>query len=271
MIMKRNNYRFITCMFAWFLYGVTPQAESTESAAGATQIRTASQENTEPKYVTIKKDGKTIIDGLCIDVLRAIERVDPSLKFVGDQNIEPMIRTEFGVASGSIDLTCGLLRSKEREAKFRYIEPELFSVYYYLAVREDDDVQINNWDDIRKLGDQGVILVMNGFGMIKKMEALGGLKIDSGAKDSKTNIDKLLSGRGRFYLHRTPGFREEIIKSGAQGKVKLLPVQIHSEKTYMVVSKQLPENIVEKIHKAIVQIKNSGEMQKMQDKWNWNK
>lgn len=199
--------------------------------------------------------------------MRAIERLEPDLQFTGDQMWQPLIRVEAGVATGHLDAACGFLRNKEREARFTYIEPPLFPVNYYLVARADDEVQINSWNDVRKLGNQGVILVINGFGMIKKLEEIGGLKIDSGAKDSKTNIDKLLAGRGRFYLHRSPGIKAEITNAGAQDKVKLLPTVMHSEKFYMAVAKSVPAETLEKMRKAIVQLNTSGELAKLLEKW----
>lgn len=236
-------------------------------ASAVTEIRTAAQEATEPKFVILRQDGKTSVGGLCIDIMRAIERVAPDLKFVGDQAWEPLVRVEAGVANNTLDAACGFLRNSLREAKFTYIEPALFPVHYYLAVRKDDEVQVGNWDDVRKLGDQGIILVINGFGMIKRLNDIGGLKVDSGANDSKTNLEKLLAGRGRFYIHRAPGIMHEIGKAGMQDKVKLLPTAIHSEKFHMVVSRGLPAETVEKMRKAIALLEKNGELKKMLDKW----
>jgi polar amino acid transport system substrate-binding protein len=237
------------------------------SGFALTEIRTVAQEATEPKFVVLKQSGKTSVGGLCIDIMRAIERVAPDLKFVGDQNWEPLVRVEAGVANNTLDAACGFLRNSLREAKFNYIEPALFPVHYYLAVRIDDNVQVNNWDDVRKLGDQGTILVINGFGMIKRLNDIGGLKVDSGANDSKTNLEKLVAGRGRFYIHRVPGMLTEISKAGMQGKVKLLSTPIHSEKFHMVVSRELPMDTVEKIRRAIALLEKTGELKKMLEKW----
>jgi polar amino acid transport system substrate-binding protein len=237
-------------------------------ALALTEIRTAAQIATEPKFVALTQNHKNTIGGLCIDIMRAIERIQPDLKFVGDQIWEPLVRVETGVANGTLDATCGFLRNSVREAKFNYIEPPLFPVHYYLVVRNDDDVRVKNWDDVRKLGDQGIVLLINGFGMINRLHDIGGLKIDAGATDSKTNLEKLLARRGRFYIHRSPGIETEIRKAGLQDKVRLLPTIIHTETFHMVVSKTMPAETVDKIRRAVQQLESTGELKQLLEKWN---
>lgn len=236
-------------------------------ALAVTELRTAAQLATEPKYVMLNQGGKTVVGGLCIDIMHAIERAEPGLKFSVDTEWQPLVRLEASLVAGKIDAVCGLLHTKEYEAKFIFVEQPLFPVKYYLAVRVDDNVQINNWDDVRKLGDQGVILAISGFGVVKKLQRMGGLKIDSSGKDSKTNIQKLLAERGRFFYHRSPGIKAEIRNSGNADKVKLLPTVMDHEQFYMVLSKTTPAAVAEKMRKAIVQLENSGELKKLLDKW----
>ncbi len=232
-----------------------------------TELRSAAQETAEPKFVRIKQGDRTVLSGLCIDIMNAIERIEPELKFVVDPQLQSLVRLEAGLATGNLDAVCGLIRTKERAAKFNYIEPPLFRTDFMLAVRADDDVKINNWDDVRKLGDQGIILIISGHGAIKKMQAQGGLIIDSSAKDPKTNIQKLLGGRGRFFYHRSPGLKEEIQNARAANKVKLLPTVMDSQPFYMALSKTLPNEVVEKMRKAIKQLASSGELNRLLDKW----
>lgn len=95
-------------------------------ALGMTKIRTAAQDASEPKFVVLYESGKSAVGGICVDIMRAIERVDPTLKFVGDQTWQPLLRIEAGVSNGHLDACCGLLRTKPREAKYVYIDPPFF-------------------------------------------------------------------------------------------------------------------------------------------------
>lgn len=236
-------------------------------AAPAVEVRTTAQEATDPKYVVLHQGGKTQIGGLCIDIMRAIERVEPGITFVGDQSWQPVSRTVASVGVGQIDAACGFLRTAEREASVDYLDAPLFSVDYFLVVRADDKVSVKNWSDVRKLGARGVVLVNHGFGEIAQLEKLGGLAIDDGAFDTKTNLAKLLEGRGRFFIHRLPGLKEEIRRDGLQDKVRLLPTPMYRDYFYMIVSKKLATEIREKMNKAILQIRGSGEMTALLKKW----
>ena len=252
-------------VITWFAGALL--ALSSTSARAVTELRTAAQETAEPKFVELKQGDKTVISGLCIEIMKAIEHIEPQLKFNLDPQPQSLARLETGLAVGSLDAVCGLIRTKEREAKFTYVDPPLYRSTFLLAVRADDDVKINNWDDVRKLGEQGTILIISGHGAIRKLQAQGGLTIDSSAKDPRTNIQKLLGGRGRFFYHRSPGIQEEIRNAGATNKVKILPAVMDSQSFYMTLSNTLPAETIGKVRKAIAHLASSGELNRLLDKW----
>lgn len=239
-------------------------------AYGLSEIHTAAQEASDPKYVTIIKDGKPAVGGICVDIMRAVERVDPSLKFVGDQSWLPRPRLEASALAGSIDVICGSLRSKDRLQNFDFIDTPIFAVEYKLAVRADDPVRVDNWDDVRKLGDDGIILAIRGFGIADILQQYGGLKIDASANSSKSNLDKLLAQRGRFYCHRSPGLAEEIRRAGMQDKIKILPAVMLRENFYMIVSRKMARDDVRRLSAALALLGEKGELaaifQKYKDK-----
>lgn len=214
----------------WIIVFIGGAAQAQE----VVKLRTAAQSESEPKFVQQLEGGKRAAGGICIDVNRAIERVEPTLRFVGDQDWKPLARLEAELNKGSLDVACGLIRTRVREATLVYLEPPLFSVNYFLAVRAGDDVKINNWDDVRALGSQGVILVLHGFGSVERLKELGGLQIDSGASDARSNLLKLVAGRGRFYYHRSPGIMSHIRNAGLEDKVKVLPTVMDLQQFYMV-------------------------------------
>jgi polar amino acid transport system substrate-binding protein len=258
--------RFHSCIYRTLPAGLLLAAWSVH-AAGVIQMRTAAQTGTEPKYIAQTKDGKNVIAGLCVDIDRAIEHIEPGLRIIGDQEWQPTARLEDGMAAGSMDIAYGLSRNKEREAKFTYIEPALFPVRYFLVARADDHIRIDSGDDVRKLGDNGVILIPHRFGPIARLKEMGGLVIDSGAPDSKTNLLKLVAGRGRFYYHRSPGIVSEIRKAGVEGQVRILPAVMDKQLFYMVAGKSVPAEAVEKLQRAIATLEKNGELKRLIDKW----
>jgi polar amino acid transport system substrate-binding protein len=230
-------------------------------------LHTAPQETSTPKFIPPPRGGTLAIGGFCIDIMHAIEHADPGIHFVLDPEWQSLARMEAGLETGKLDASCAMLRNDAREGKMRFLEPPLLVAKFYLAVRADDDVTVRSWDDVRRLGNDGVVLTIAGHGTLKKLQAFGGLKIDSGAKDPATNLQKLLAGRGRFFYHRSPGIREEILSAGLEGRIKLLPAPMDTQPLYMTVSKKLQPEKAERLQKAIMQISGSGELKKLLKKW----
>ncbi|WP_143747056.1 substrate-binding periplasmic protein [Chitinimonas sp. BJB300] len=225
------------------------------------EIKTAAQTDSEPKYI---KEGNAAV-GICVDIMRAVEKIDPSLKFVGDQQWQPLARIEANVESGELDAGCGLQKNKAREAKFQFPATALFPVKWMLAVRVDDDIKISSWDDVKKLGPEGVVLVNFGSGALKTLEAVGGLVIDSGGRSNPDNLIKLEAKRGRFYYYRSPGFVGEL--KAFPGKFKILPTVMDSADFHMMFGKHVPAATVEKFNKALMELEKKGELEKMVKKW----
>lgn len=232
-------------------------------AAAEIVIRTAAQESSEPKYIAIHHDGKAAIGGICVDIFRAIEKRFPVIQFRGDQTWMPRLRIDANFLENRIDAICGVQNIDRNTAQYKLLSTPLFTVDYLLAVRADDPIQIDSWDDIRALGDEGTILVIRGFGITDILQKMGGLKIDYGATSSISNLRKLLAGRGRFYCHRSPGIKTSIKHSGFSKEIRLLDSPKLSEKFYMGLRKNLPDSHVKMIEEALISLQKSGELKRI--------
>ncbi|MFZ6735000.1 substrate-binding periplasmic protein [Undibacterium sp. Ji42W] len=246
---------FILCM-ASLLYFACP-------ANAQTLIRTAAQEASAPKFIPVIQDGKPAVGGICVDIMRAIEAVEPGIKFVGDQNWLPLVR----MLGGPVDAICGILYTKERALLYDYVDTPIISVNYLLAVRADDDIQVSGWDDIRKLGKDGIILSMHNYAINERLMNLGGLQVDSSAVSSKSNLNKLLARRGRFYCHRSPGIAAEIRQAGLEGQIKLLPKVMLKDELYMALSKTLAVEDAKKLRAAVALLERQGTLAKLFEKY----
>ncbi|MET3105590.1 ABC-type amino acid transport substrate-binding protein [Oxalobacteraceae bacterium GrIS 2.11] len=237
------------------------------SACAVDEIRTAAQQSSAPKFMALSRDGQLAIGGICVDIMRAIEHIDPGVRFVGDQSWLPRPRLEAGMLAGSIDVICGSARSTDRLAKFDFIDPPIFSVNYVLAVRADDPVMVANWEDIRKLGDDGIILAIHGFGIVERLHQVGGLQVDDGAYSSRSNLGKLLLRRGRFYCHRSPGMKAEIHDAGLTDKIRVLPTVMLKENFFMVTSKKMNPDTAKKLRAALVTLSQTGVLEALFQKY----
>lgn len=232
----------------------------------ATEIRTAAQQGTEPKFQSAGAENGRVV-GICIDIMRAIERLDPGLKFTGDQVWQPLPRIYSSLDRGVQDASCGLSHSPERDRKYLFIGPALFTIRYYLVARIDDPAVIASWDDLRRLEPDNVVLANRGFAAVGVLEQAGVTQIDAGAGDPKLNLQKLLAHRGRFYFHRTPGLVAVLERAGVSTKVRILPTVMAISPLYFIVSRRLDPALVERLRAALHTLEKSGELERIAKAW----
>ena len=227
-------------------------------------LRTAAQEGTDPKFIA---NGKDRVVGLCIDIMRAVEQVDPGLRFVGDQRWKPLIRAYSELEAGIEDVQCAVQYTAEREKRFNFIGPTLFAIEYHFLVRSDDNIEIHSWDDVRKLAPNGVVLVNRGFAAGDIVAAMGGIEVDASSTHQELNLQKLIAGRGRLYFHRSPGLQKLLARTGTASKIKILPQVMYSAKMYFATSKQLDSKISERLASALFALEKKGELERLVLKW----
>ncbi len=230
----------------------------TSTAAFALDVRTAAQDS-QPKFI---KSGSTVT-GLCVDVIKAIERADPDLKFSAITSLTPLPRIEASLSEGSLDVFCGLAKTKDRESRFDFIEPPVYSTHTVLAARLNETLSPKTFDELRNLGDDSSVLVVTQTVHADVLKAHPGIKVDSEAKDTSANLKKLLAGRGRFVFHNDFALADEIKRENLGDKVKLLPAQFMSEGRYFVVSKMASPALKEKLRVAMDKLNKTGELTKM--------
>lgn len=241
-----------------------PLLAAAEPSAAPTVLRTAAQEGTEPKFLA---DGKDRITGLCIDIMRAVEQLDPGLRFVGDQRWKPLIRAYSELEAGIEDVQCAVQRTADREKRFNFIGPALYIIEYHFLVRSNDPIDIQSWDDVRKLAPNGVVLVNRGFAAGDILAAMGGIEIDARSTSPDLNLQKLIAGRGRLYFHRGPGLQKLLERTGTVDKIKILPQVMYSARLYFATSNHLDGKITERIANALFALEKKGELERLMKKW----
>jgi glutamate/aspartate transport system substrate-binding protein len=246
-------FRRISCLAAgvWFCAAFA-------TSAHAIEVRTAAQDS-QPKFI---KEGNAIT-GLCIDLFKAIERTDADLKFPVLTSFMPLPRIEASMLEGNLDVSCGLAANKDRKEKFDVIDTTLYTTHLVLAARKDEKADPKTFDEIKKLGDDAVVLTVTQTEQATLASAQSGLKVDSAAKDTSQNLQKLVSNRGRFILHNDFALVDEIKRDGVGDKVKLLSGTFATEGRYFIVSKKAPPALKEKLAAALEKLSKSGELIKI--------
>jgi ABC-type amino acid transport substrate-binding protein len=251
----------VSYLLAIWLIGTIPCANAVIT------LRTAAQEGSVPRFVPASSP-EGAATGLCIDLLRAIERVDPEIRFTGDQTWMPLTRIEAELAAGVQDVGPCFVKDAEREANLVFVEPPLYQMTFSLAARADDNVQIRTWDDVRKLGSNGVVLSLRTSGPAKRAQKMApGVTFDDSASSVELNLRKLVAGRGRFAYYSTPALRQNIERAGLTGKIRILTPPMDGAPVYLTVGKHVPKETVEKLRRAILQLHASGELPQLVQKW----
>lgn len=258
MLPRRFHAALIAC---WLLLAAAPAPAAT---APVVSLRVAAQAGTDPKFIDAG-DGRII--GVCIDIFRTIERIDPGLVFIGDQQWLPLVRAHSEVVNHQHDALCAIQRTPERELQYNYIDLPLLPLRFQLLARADDPVVVHTWDDVRRLGADGVILTNRGFGTTEALEHIGGLRFSASAADPLNNLQKLVARRGRFFLHRGPGLRSFIQRSGYGGKVKILPQVMYQTETYMALGTHVDPAVAARVRRAVEQMERTGELARLLKKW----
>lgn len=237
------------------------------TARAATELRTAAQTQSEPKFVAIDEQGRHAVGGLCIDLFRAIEKTDGELNFSGDQGWSPPARIDAGMQSGRLDVACGLIQTTRRTARFTMLEPSLFTLHYVLLARAGDAAAVASLQDVARLAGDNVVLSMQGTGPSQQLQEMAALPVDAGTSTVRQNLDKLVMGRGRFFYYRLPGLNPVIKEYCGNHQVKVLPGVMRNEPAYLMVAKHVPPATVQRLQAALRRLKDSGELDLLIRKW----
>ncbi|MGV7208938.1 substrate-binding periplasmic protein [Oxalobacteraceae bacterium A2-2] len=230
----------------------------------AQQVRVAAQEGTEPKF-QLADDQKVV--GICIDILQAVEKLQPGLSFIGQQTVKPLPRIFSELLSGQEDIACALQYTPQRAAQFHFFGPAVYQTDYHLLARMDDPVIVHNWDDVRKLGKAGVVLANRGFAAATMLSDIGGLVFDASSASPQLNLQKLIAGRGRLYFHHGPGLPRLLERNGMAGKVRILPTVLYQAQMVFAAGPKADPAAIARIEQALFQLERSGELERIVKRW----
>lgn len=227
--------------------------------ASAADLRVAIWEGAAPMY-TATAQGWT---GPCPDIYKALESFDPQLHFVLDSEAMPLRRVEYEMAAGRRDIVCGARKTAAREAQgLRFLNQSVQLSGYQLALRADDNIKIRSLDDIKKLGPQAVVLIIQGHGEIDRLQKLG-LILDSGTPSAEQNLLKLEGGRGRFFYARETYFRSPAFNQKEHPNIRVLPTVFEPQPSYIALGTTVPKELENSLNSAFARLIRSGELKRI--------
>lgn len=232
--------------------------------AGRLDVIVHAQESVAPKWIL--DGGKP--QGLCPDVLAAIESVDPRLHFFGFERPRSLAVIEDAIASGKAVAACALVESKARQRIAVRLPTPLYDTRYRLAVAANDKAaQTDSVRTLQELAATGELVnTARGSGYIADLKARG-IEVDDTTGDSVTNLRKTLHGHGRYtYLNEMSMFYYLRI-SGLGEKLTVLPAVFSPSPLYMWVSKRADPAVAPAIEAALVKLRASGELARIYARW----
>jgi polar amino acid transport system substrate-binding protein len=231
-------------------------------AAPTIELKTAAQDSSKTKFDPSNPDRP----GVSLEIIKAVEKADPGLKFPGKENLTPLLRIEQDLEGGHTDVFFGFIKNEKREAKMRFEDPPVFTVRHKVAVAKGDDVSVSSFDDIRKLGDKGEITTLHGSAFHTFLEKQGGLQLST-AMNVRANIEKVLIKRARFHYNTDLNLSEMASDAEFKNKYKILPAVFSVEHDYVAFGKHVPEEKVKRVMAAVNKIIKNGELAKIHKKY----
>ncbi|MDX1695099.1 MAG: transporter substrate-binding domain-containing protein [Ketobacteraceae bacterium] len=208
-----------------------------------------------PKYYST--DGGQSYQGLCIEIIDALQEEMPGYQLKNKGGAAPIKRVESLLVSGEIDFFVGMARNAAREEKILYIDTPLYSVNHVIALRRDDRAQLQSFADLAAAGS---ILTTKDSGTARFLEKQKGLDVDDGARTIEANLKKLVNNRGRVLYFHDIGLYSAVKQLGYSDSVRIGAHSFKHYQHYLVLRKDLPIAHVDSFIRAVELLKNSGKL-----------
>jgi polar amino acid transport system substrate-binding protein len=223
-------------------------------------LRVMAQESLPPKWLL--RDGRA--DGVCPDILAAIEKIEPRLRFRGQTELRSIPAIERALDSGNIDCSCALLDTDRRRQIAVVAGPALYVVRHKLAAAIGDKVVIDNFDDLVRI--RPLITTSRGAGYSDQLRVMG-LKVDDSTGDNLVNLKKIIAGHGRIFYMNDLTLNWLVREYGLDDKVRILPSVMREEPVFFWVGRKTPPASARLVDQALWKLKASGELARIYGRW----
>ena len=223
-------------------------------------LRVLAQESIPPKWVV----GRGHLTGLCPDIMAAIEKVEPRLRFSREPETRSVPFLEQGLASGHIDAACALLDTRGRRQFAVIAGPPLYTVRHRLAARSNDMKAASNMAELVRQRPQ--INTPRSAAYAGQLRALG-LDVDDSTGNNTVNLKKVIAGHGRYFYINELTLVWLMEQDQFKGRVRMLDWVVKEEPIYFHVSRKAPAGAAQLVGKALYELKNNGELARIYAKW----
>lgn len=225
-------------------------------------LRSAQQAGSLVKY---DPDGPAARPGLCMEILRATERVDPGLHFTGLEQQVPLRRVERLMADGLLDAFFCLLKSPEREKQWRYAPVPLYLIRHVVVQRADDDRRFGTLADLAAASRSKPVLVMRGTVLARALKLADVAIAEVGSE--REALQMLTLGRADLIYGQDINLLHHIREAGLGDQVKLGRTVFQEEAQYLALRADLPAAHEERLTRALRRLERDGVLRQLAEKY----
>lgn len=231
-------------------------------ATGPLTLRSAAQAGAPAKYAS----GDPHRPGLCGEIAAAVMRTDPDLHIEGLNQQVPLRRLELMLSNGDLDVFFCLLKSEHRHALMRYLPVPLYRISHVLAMRVGDERTPRTWDELRAFARRQPLLLAQGTKLASTLQEADVAFIES-ARSDKEALQMLVRGRTAGVYGQDFNLRQAARGAGLASRVRIGPQVFEEETQYVVVSRHLPEAVVERLTDRLRQLSATGEIARLAERY----
>jgi polar amino acid transport system substrate-binding protein len=230
------------------------------ATAAQITVRIMAQESIPPKWILDHAKAR----GLCPDLIAAIERVEPRIRFTGYDRGRSLVVIEDALVRGEVWAACGMLDSARRRQAALRSEVAVFETRHRLAAVAGDMQVVDSLDDLVRL--KPLINTARGSAYIEDMKARG-IAVDDSTGDNAVNLRKILAGHGRYTYMNELSLAYLIRSERLEGKVKMLPAVFNTAPLYFWVSRKADPALAPMLDQALIELKANGELARIYERW----
>ena len=219
-------------------------------------LRTVQQAGALVKY----DPASPLKPGLCLDILRAVERVDPGLR-----NVVPLKRVERLLADGEVDVFFCLLRSPDRERQWRFLPVPLYGIRQVVVLRADDPRPFDSLADLARASLTRPVLVARGTILMRRLDAAN-VQINE-VNSEREALQMLMMGRTDAVYGQDINLLRHIREAGLDGKLRLGRNSFGDELHYVAVRSGLPAAQQERLTQALRKLERDGVLKQLADQY----
>lgn len=225
-------------------------------------LRTVQQSGSLVKY---DPDGGPLKPGLCLEILRAVEKLDPGLHFSGLEQQVPLKRVERLLAEGLVDAFFCLLKSPEREKQWRYVPVPLYTIRHVVVQRADDPRHLDTLADLAELSRRRPVLVMRGTALARRLLAAD-VAIAEVASEREA-LQMLTLRRADAIYGQDINLQRHVAETKLGDKLKVGRTAFQEEAQFVALRADLPPAHEERLTQALRKLERDGTLRQLTEKY----